>query len=111
MNDAYPPGHPRYASRVQLGQDGDAPDAGQRDNATEEDQMEAEPALPSCTGKNGVQGVDCIKTKPLKLCPGNQEPKKQDGEKVECRLMPWCDKNPGMAPGTECYAAGKMSLA
>jgi hypothetical protein len=32
MNDAYPPGHPRYASRVQTGQDGDASDAGQRDN-------------------------------------------------------------------------------
>jgi hypothetical protein len=32
MNDAYPPGHPRYASRAQMRDDGAGSDAGQRDN-------------------------------------------------------------------------------
>lgn len=51
MNDAYPPGHPRYASRVQIGQDDGAnSDAGQRDTTTEENATEEEPRLPDCNG-------------------------------------------------------------
>lgn len=42
------------------------PDAGQRDTQTEEDQTEAEPALPVCNGSNGTVGVDCLKPKPAK---------------------------------------------
>merc|ERR1711990_866179 len=39
MNDAYPPGHPRYASRIQLrdADDSATGNNGERDNQTEED--------------------------------------------------------------------------
>lgn len=53
MNDAYPPGHPRYASRVQLLGD-DEGEEPKRNNTTDEDDTAPEAKLPSCTGKNGV---------------------------------------------------------
>ena len=106
MNDAYPEGFPRYASRVQLaGDDGPA-----RNATTEEDDTAAETPLPVCNGSNGIKGVDCRKAKLLKMCPGNMEPKLQAGEEKNCRIMKLCSANPGLAPGTECYQAGHMGL-
>jgi hypothetical protein len=68
MNDAYMAGAPRYASRAQ--QD-DAVEA--KNTTTEEDDTAAEPKLPSCVAgdKKMVAGVDCVKRKAGKMCPGN----------------------------------------
>jgi len=104
MNDAYPAGFPRYASRAQMR--GDEPEP--KNNTTEEDDAEKITPLPDCNGKNGVKGVDCKKPKLKQLCPGNQEPKVQEGVENDCRIMKWCDKNPGMVPGLgagDCYSA------
>ena len=64
MNDAYPEGFPRYASRIQLAgeDDGETP---KRNNSTDEDDTAKETPLPVCDGKNGIPKVDCRKPKPL----------------------------------------------
>ena len=93
MNDAYPEGYPRYASRAQT--------------KGEEDDAEAEPVLPACNGKNGP---GCIKKK-ANHCKNNVLPKVQDGEEVSCTIQPLCAENPGMAAGIDCYAPGVTALS
>ena len=51
MNDAYPEGHPRYASRAQ--QDNTVDTGNGRNTTTDEDDTEAIPELPLCTGAKG----------------------------------------------------------
>lgn len=55
--------HHKHHHKHRDADDSAGADAGQRDNQTEEDQMEAEPALPTCNGSNGAPGVDCLKPK------------------------------------------------
>lgn len=46
---------------------------------TEEDATETIVPLPECNGSNGIEKVDCKKSKPMPMCAGNKPPKKQEG--------------------------------
>jgi len=45
----------------------------------------------------------------LKGCAGNNAPPPSTAE-PECKVLPVCSENPGMAVG-ECYSAGRSALA
>jgi hypothetical protein len=64
-----------------------------------------------CTGAKGqIKGVDCKVGKAKPLCKNNVVPTpKTGGAPITCRTLPNCNDAPGLAVGTECYEAGKMS--
>jgi hypothetical protein len=88
MNDAYMAGAPRYASRVQQDDTVEA-----KNDTTEEDDTAPEPVLPTCVAGDAkmVPGVDCIKKKPAKMCPGNMAPTLPEGEEQTCVIWANCE--------------------
>ena len=97
MNDAYPEGHPRYASRAQQDNNDNSADTGTTRNAsTDEADTETIPELPLCTGAKGEnRGVDC-KARPF--CTGA----KTEVVGTSCRKMPLCTGAANEIPGTDC---------
>jgi hypothetical protein len=91
MNDAYPEGFPRYASRAQL--------------KDENDDTEAEASLPACL-PDGSNKPGCVVKKALKMCANNVAPNLKAGEEQDCIVWKNCADHPGLAAGTECYAPG-----
>jgi len=63
MNDAYPAGYPRYASRAQMSEIDTAPGSSpQANSASDDDDSEVIKPLPPCTGAKGERvSVDCQK--------------------------------------------------
>jgi hypothetical protein len=104
MNDAYPEGHPRYASRMQISDD----EKGERNASTDEDDTAKEAELPTCKAGEKPR-VNMCKAAKKKFCKNNVLPKVQEGEEIACEIKPLCSANPGMPVG-ECYAPG-ASLA
>ena len=90
-------------------------DGDEKATATEEDDTEKTEELKYCKkGGAGVPGVDCRKdTRPI--CKNNKVPESFDetlGKEMTCRAnVITCDKAPGMAAGSECYAPGQSALA
>jgi hypothetical protein len=79
---------------------------------TEEDATEKIVPLPECNGSNGIEKVDCKKSKPMPMCAGNKPPKKQEGVEATCRVLPECDAQNDKVVPPNCYRAGQMkSLA
>jgi len=97
----------RHHARDTDSEGSDQAPAGQGDISDQEKQ----PDLPECNGKNGVPKVDCLKPKPLDICPKNTAPAPGSGQSPSsCRVLPICDGTNGEA-GSTCWKGADSSLA
>jgi len=79
---------------------------GTTSNVSEESDTETPVELPACVGAQSPRSGTCIKKKVKPVCPLNKFT--EDQEKIplaerECRIQPFCDENPGLAVGDECF--------
>jgi len=81
---------------------------------SEESETETPVELPACVGTQSPRSGTCIKKKVKPVCPKNKFT--EDQEKIpladrECRIQPFCDENPGLAVGDECFKRKKPAPA